>query len=392
MKILIVLDDLKTSNNGTTISARRFTNELRRQGHEVRFLGLCPEGEPDAFPLEEYHLPLIDGLVRANDFIFVKSDKAVIRTAVQWADVVHCMMPFMLTYWTGIIATEEHKPMTAAFHIQPENLFSAVRLGKCAPIISACYAVWRHWIYSPFDYIHCPSQFMRQTLLDHHYNGNIRAISNGIDPVFREPRAPYKSPKYEGKIVLLMIGRLAREKRQDLIIKAIAKSKYKDQIQLVLAGLGPLKEDYQKLEKKVGLTNPIEFVYYSQDQLIDLLRQTDLYIHASDMESEAIACIEACAMGVVPVISDSTKAAPKQFALDDRSLFRAGNAKDLARKIDYWLDRPAQRAEMSPLYREMTKQYTLEASVKQFVKMLQDEMRTFSQKQAAKQIRERNKR
>lgn len=369
MKILLVIDDYISSNNGTTISCRRFAGELRRQGHEVKVLGTSLPDEPDMFRLEEYHLPIVDGLVRANDFHFSKVDMAVIRKAVAWADVVHCMMPFMLTYRTEQVVREMHKPATAAFHIQPENLLSAVRLGKWTLVNSALYAMWRKGIYDKFAFIHCPSEFMRQEMLDHRYKGDIRAISNGISDAFclQEKR---KTKKTEGKIVVTMVGRLAREKRQDVIIRAVRKSKYADRIQIVFAGKGPLEGFYKRLGRR--LKNPPMFVYLNQSDLIDLLAETDVYVHASDMESEAISCIEAFATGLVPVISDSRKSATLQFAIDSRSLFKAGSPKDLAQKIDYWLDHPEEKKRMEAAYAKQGLDYTLEASVRKCVQMFED--------------------
>lgn len=369
MKILLVIDDYISSNNGTTISCRRFAGELRRQGHEVKVLGTSLPDEPDMFRLEEYHLPIVDGLVRANDFHFSKVDMAVIRKAVAWADVVHCMMPFMLTYRTEQVVREMHKPATAAFHIQPENLLSAVRLGKWTLVNSALYAMWRKGIYDKFAFIHCPSEFMRQEMLDHRYKGDIRAISNGISDAFclQEKR---KTKKTEGKIVVTMVGRLAREKRQDVIIRAVRKSKYADRIQIVFAGKGPLEGFYKRLGRR--LKNPPMFVYLNQPDLIDLLAETDVYVHASDMESEAISCIEAFATGLVPVISDSRKSATLQFAIDSRSLFKAGSPKDLAQKIDYWLDHPEEKKRMEAAYAKQGLDYTLEASVRKCVQMFED--------------------
>lgn len=369
MKILLVIDDYISSNNGTTISCRRFAGELRRQGHEVKVLGTSLPDEPDMFRLEEYHLPIVDGLVRANDFHFSKVDMAVIRKAVAWADVVHCMMPFMLTYRTEQVVREMNKPATAAFHIQPENLLSAVRLGKWTLVNSALYAMWRKGIYDKFAFIHCPSEFMRQEMLDHRYKGDIRAISNGISDAFclQEKR---KTKKTEGKIVVTMVGRLAREKRQDLIIRAVRKSKYADRIQIVFAGKGPLEGFYKRLGRR--LKNPPMFVYLNRQELINLLAATDVYVHASDMESEAISCIEAFATGLVPVISDSRKSATKQFAIDDRSLFKAGSPKDLAQKIDYWLDHPEEKKRMEAAYARQGLDYTLEASVRKCVQMFED--------------------
>ena len=369
MKILLVIDDYISSNNGTTISCKRFAGELRRQGHEVKVLGTSLPDEPDMFRLEEYHLPIVDGLVRANDFHFSKVDMAVIRKAVAWADVVHCMMPFMLTYRTEQVVREMHKPATAAFHIQPENLLSAVRLGKWTLVNSALYAMWRKGIYDKFAFIHCPSEFMKQEMLDHRYKGDIRAISNGISDAFclQEKR---KTKKTEGKIVVTMVGRLAREKRQDVIIRAVRKSKYADRIQIVFAGKGPLEGFYKRLGRR--LKNPPMFVYLNQSDLIDLLAETDVYVHASDMESEAISCIEAFATGLVPVISDSRKSATLQFAIDSRSLFKAGSPKDLAQKIDYWLDHPEEKKRMEAAYAKQGLDYTLEASVRKCVQMFED--------------------
>ena len=371
MKILLVIDDYISSNNGTTISCRRFAGELRRQGHEVRVLGTSLPDEPEMFRLEEYHLPIVDGLVRANDFHFARVDMAVIREAVAWADVVHCMMPFMLTYRTEQVCRALHKPATAAFHIQPENLLSAVRLGKFSLIVDLLYWVWRVGIYNKFRYIHTPSSFMRQEMRAHGYKGDIRAISNGISSAFCQ-QEKRKSPKMQGKIVITMVGRLAREKRQDVILRAVRKSKYADRIQVVFAGKGPLERWYKRIGKR--LTNPPMFVYLNQQDLLSLLRQTDLYVHASDMESEAISCIEAFATGLVPVISDSRKSATRQFALDERSLFKAGNSDDLAAKIDYWLDHPAEKQRMERAYAQQGLDYTLEASVRKCVEMFTEAM------------------
>lgn len=379
MKILLVIDDYISSNNGTTISCRRFAGELRRQGHEVKVLGTSLPDEPDMFRLEEYHLPIVDGLVRANDFHFSKVDMAVIRKAVAWADVVHCMMPFMLTYRTEQVVREMNKPATAAFHIQPENLLSAVRLGKWTLVNSALYAMWRKGIYDKFAFIHCPSEFMKQEMLDHRYKGDIRAISNGISDAFclQEKR---KTKKTEGKIVVTMVGRLAREKRQDVIIRAVRKSKYADRIQIVFAGKGPLEGFYKRLGRR--LKNPPMFVYLNQPELIDLLAETDVYVHASDMESEAISCIEAFATGLVPVISDSRKSATLQFAIDSRSLFKAGSPKDLAQKIDYWLDHPEEKKRMEAAYAKQGLDYTLEASVRKCVQMFEDAIEANRRKSA----------
>lgn len=375
MKILFVIDDFVSSNNGTTISCRRFADELRRQGQQVRILGVCDPLEKEAYVLDKYDFPIIEPLLRKYDFHFPKIDISTIRRAIEWADVVHCMMPYALTYRCLPIIRELNKAATSAFHIQPENILSAINLGKCSWLNGWVYRLWNKRIYSHFVHVHCPSEFMVKELQLHGYSNDIRAISNGISSAFVEQRH-YKSENYKGRIVIAMVGRLAREKRQDLIIRAAAQSRYANRIQLVFAGKGPLKEQYQRLAKKLKLHYQPAFVYYSQGQLLDLLAQTDVYVHASDMESEAIACIEAFATGLVPIISDSSLSATQAFALDSRSLFHAGDAGDLARKIDYWLDHPTEREEMGKRYAQEAVKYSLEHSVQLFLGMCEEALRT----------------
>ena len=78
--------------------------------------------------------------------------------------------------------------------------------------------------------------------------------------------------------------------------------------------------------------------------------------------------------GLVPLISDSPLSATPQFALDDRSLFKHSDPKALAQKIDYWIENPEKRKKMGRAYANFAKQYSLTNSVKNFEKMLLDEI------------------
>ena len=94
----------------------------------------------------------------------------------------------------------------------------------------------------------------------------------------------------------------------------------------------------------------MENEFYSRSELVDIINNADLYCHPSEMEIEAIGCMEAIRCGVVPVISDSKKSATSKFALDEKSLFINDDAEDLARKIDYWIEHEEERKEYSLRY------------------------------------------
>lgn len=385
MKILFVIDSFYTTNNGTSISAQRFAGELRKRGHEVKVLcwdtpeyieNNLTDGD---FTTKKFNIPVFQPLCDKHDFSFAYNNKNIVHDACDWADIVHVFVPFGIEMEAINYCHEIGKPVTAAFHIQPENMTSSVSMGKVEWFNEMFYRSFRRNIYNRVRHVHVPSQFMGNMIADRGYTAKIHVISNGIQDAFMEAgekKAESRKSKVESQkqvFKIMMIGRLSQEKRQDVIINAVKYSKYADRIQLVFAGRGPEYDKYVELGK--NLKHQPQFIYVGRDELIKHLLETDLYVHASDMESEAISCIEAFSTGLVPVIANSEVSATPQFALDGRSLFMPGNPKDLARAIDYWLDHPEERFHMEEQYRLAGRKYSLAASVTAFEEMLNEEIK-----------------
>lgn len=369
MKILLVIDQFDSDNNGTTISARRFAETLKRHGHEIRVVTTGESASAaDKYAVDEFRVPIFDGLIKSQGMRFAKPNKTTLEEAIGWADVVHFLMPFALSIEGEKIASRLGIPHTAAFHVQPENITSSIGLGRAKGINTAIYQGFKKVFYNKFTHIHCPSRFIAGQLVKNGYTAKLHVISNGIDNdfVYRKMEKP---PELRDRIVVLMIGRLSAEKRQDVLINALPLSKYADKIQLILAGQGPKKADMIKLGQK--LTNPPIIEFFPKKKLLDVLAVSDLYVHAADVEIEAISCMEAFASGIVPVIANSEKSATPQFALDDRSLFTAGDSAELARKIDYWLDHEEERKNMEHVYAEEGKRYNIDHCVYQIEDMFQ---------------------
>lgn len=356
MTIVLVIDQYDALNNGTTASARRFVENLRKLGHTVRILTSGEPG-PDKFILPMWNIPLVSWISAKQGIYFSKPDEAVIRKAFEGADIVHFYLPFPMGRTAQKIAREMNIPCLAAFHVQAENITYNIGLGKVGIAAKFFYKFLKSFFYKRFDHIHCPSQFIANELKANGYKAKLHVISNGVDEVF-VPKDPVSHEGYN----LLMIGRLSPEKRQDLIIKAVALSKYKDKIHVNFAGQGPCLKKYVKLAEKYGVS--AYFNFYNTENLIELMRKTDLYIHASDVEIEAIACMEAFSSGLVPVIADAKKSATVQFALDEKSLFKAGSAKSLAQRIDWWLEHPEEKAELAKKYIKEGEEYRVSKSVK----------------------------
>jgi 1-acyl-sn-glycerol-3-phosphate acyltransferase len=284
----------------------------------------------------------------------------VLVAAIEGADVVHIYQPWALGRAAERTARRLGVAAIAAFHIQPENITYNIGLGWFPPAAHLVYVLLRLAFYGRFADIHCPSTFIAAQLRHHGYRARLHVISNGVDSTFQP--GPARVRGAGGPFRILMVGRFAPEKRQDVLIRAVRRSRHAARIQLHFAGHGPQEKRLRRMAAKLPIAP--RFGYYSQGGLVDLIRACDLYIHASDVEIEGLACMEAFSCGLVPVISDSRRSATGQFALERRNLFRSGDPSSLADRIDGWIDDPAALEAASETYARYGKLYAVDRSVK----------------------------
>ena len=375
MKILFVVNNFYASGNGLSASARRTVKYLREAGEEVRVLsGRNHEAEtpqPD-YVLADFHVPVFDGLVQSNGYKFAKTDFAVIRRAVRWADVVHLEEPFIIQVVTARIARYYKVPCTATYHLHPENLFCSINLGDWKFLNYSTLLTWRDFVFNLCTDIQCPTENVLERLQKFGFKARLHLISNGIIPDLSiRPKDEDEDPNRP--FLIVCIGRLSVEKDQPTLLEAMKYSKYADRIQLYFAGRGPeadaIKEKAHKLyEDGIVKYDPI-FQFHDRDGLRKLAARSDLYIHCATVEVEGLSALEALQQAVVPVIAKGELTATSQFALDEHSLFPTKDPEALAACIDYWLDHPVERQEMGWRYAESTEEYDIHKSIAALIDM-----------------------
>lgn len=373
MKITVVADVLGEENNGTTITIKRLVNGLAERGHEVRVVSPLKNDEsvnPKYYAVKRRTFGVFDNYItKTNGADFGVPDEKIIREAIEGADVVHIELPFKMGKCALKICKELNIPFTTAFHCQPENVLSHVHLQNSRLASKMMYDHFRKTFYKNVDFIHCPTEFIKEELEKNKYKAKKYPISNGVVPTYHKMDVE-KPDEFKDKFVILFVGRLSREKRHDLLVKAMKYSKYADKIQLIFAGRGPLENEIRKQAE--GLKNKLIIGFYSKEELAKIINYCDLYVHPSDVEIEAISCIEAITCGLVPVISDSKKSATRFFAQDERSLFKAGDPKDLAKKIDYWIENEDEKKRMSEVYSKYATKFNIENSIDAMISMFND--------------------
>jgi len=372
MNITVVCDVLGEANNGTTIAALNLIRSMRERGHNVRVL--CPDqnrkGEPGFYIVPTANFGPLNNYLKKNGVSLSRASSDVVNAAIDGADVVHFTMPFPLGNKATRLAKKRGIAVSAGFHCQAENFTSHIFM-KDSRIANWIFYrfTWAH-SYSKCDCIHYPTQFIRDTF-EHAIRRETPGyvISNGVNKAFH-PEAVERDPKYDGKIVIQFTGRLSKEKTHKVLIDAADLSKYRDRIQLVFAGIGPLQDKLQKRARK--LPNPPEFRFFSRQDLVKQLNMADLYVHPAEIEIEAISCLEAIACGLVPVIANSPRSATRYFAIDERNLFHNKDAKDLAKRIDYWIEHPEEKKELAARYKGFVEQHEYEHCMDRMEQMLFD--------------------
>ena len=346
MNVTIICDVLGVPNNGTSVAAYNLIDHLKAQGHNVTVV-CCDadkEGESGYKIVPTMKLgPIVNAALARNEVVPAKADSAILEDAIKGADVVHLLMPFPLS-WKAVKICEKYGiPMTSSFHVQAENFTCHIGMMKSAFATKEVYKYFYKKVYSHCAYTHYPTEFIKQD-----FEGNIKkhvpskVISNGVSEFFFEP-APVEAiekqkAKNKDKFTIVVVGRYSSEKAQQVIIKAVAKSKYKDKIHLILAGEGPKRRHYKKLVKKNGVD--CEMRFFDHEELKEVLNAADLYVHTAYVELESIACLEAIVTGLVPIICNSKRSAARFFAQDDRCLYQKWDSEDLKNKIEYFIENP----------------------------------------------------
>ena len=368
MIITLVIDTFNVNNNGTTVSAMRFAATLMSRGHTVRVVACGEPGDatgqgrdgPEMFWVPELVVPIASRLAHRQNTVFAKPVREVLIAAIEGADVVHIYQPWPLGRAAERIARQLGVPAIAAFHIQPEHITYNIGLGWFPPAAHLVYVLLRLAFYGRFADIHCPSTFIAAQLRRHGYRARLHVISNGVGSSFRPGPARVRGADEPFRI--LMVGRFSPEKRQDVLIRAVRRSRHAARIQLHFAGHGPREKRLRRMAAKLRT------------------RHSSATTRKPSSSNSSAAAISTC----MPPMSKSKEcpvwrrspadsyrsfptageARPASSRSRPRNLFRSGDPSSLAERIDGWIDDPAALEAASDTYARYAELYAVDRSVK----------------------------
>lgn len=377
MKVLIVCNNAFTRGNGLHTALQSLLGNLRAEGLDVRLIATENDDasgpQPD-YPLKHFRFPFFEHLIESNGFRFAAIDSRTLEEAVTWADIIHVQEAFPLESRIIDIAERLGKPCVATYHLFAQNVVANAIHGESDnPVNHVLDWWWKKYVFNRCSYIHCPTETVRKHLEDQDYDAGMEVFSNGISLKGGNAAAWDGLVLEDGPVPLLCIGRLAYEKSQSTLLEAMRYSRYADRIQLHFAGKGPMEGEYRRQADGILQDGVLRYAptfgFYDSRSLTELIRKSYLYIHCAWAEVEGLSCLEAIKEGLVPLIAEGPLTATPQFALDGMSLFPVRDAKELAWKIDWWIEHPAEHAAMSRAYAESVGRYDVRKSVEAMVGM-----------------------
>jgi L-malate glycosyltransferase len=200
----------------------------------------------------------------------------------------------------------------------------------------------------------------------------VTVIGNGMPPAAFADTA-CALPIRPGVQRVGMIARMnSRAKNHGLFLRAAARlrSEFPD-LELVLAGDGPLRAELERETRSLGLAGHAHFLGDRRD-IPAVLRSLDVSVLPSASESLSNVILESMAAGV-PVVASQVGGNPELITADRGVLFTPDREQELADKIGMLLRDAARRTELGRNARRFAKEnFTVEGMAKQYEEMYRD--------------------
>jgi glycosyltransferase involved in cell wall biosynthesis len=208
---------------------------------------------------------------------------------------------------------------------------------------------WMRRLYRRADLVVANSQALvwRFDLVYPELRGRVRRLPNATDfALLDRLAAEAVEPPAPGRLRVASAGRLARVKRFDLLLDALARLRAHRDVELVVCGEGPERSRLERRARRLGLDDRVRLLGF-QANPHRWIASAQLFALASDSEGLPNALIEAQGLGVAAVATDCPSG-PREIVDDGETglLVPPGDAAALAAAIDALAGDPARRLAM----------------------------------------------
>ncbi|MBN3037431.1 MAG: glycosyltransferase [Candidatus Diapherotrites archaeon] len=371
MKIAMFTETFFPQVNGVVTSVAAFTEELVNQGHDVEVFTAADRNEDyafDAAPVHEYKSVTFRPYPQYRMALFPVAANKVVKQG--GFDVVHTHGPFSMG-WAGVYcAKRNHLPLVSTFHT-PVSDYVPYLFGKHKRLVylgkKAAWSYCRsHYHY--YNKLIVPSRVIKQLLEEEGVDRPIDVIRTGInlDRLDRIADSASVREKYgiDGDFIL-HAGRLSHEKNVDTIIEAMPRM-LEDfpELKLVVTSGGPAKDSLERQAKELGLAESVVFTGYipwsEWDDIIRLCAEAEVFVIASEAETQGMVIYEAMSRGT-PAVGADYLAVPETIKDGENGLlFKLYDSDELAQRVTEVLSDKELRARLSKGARRTAEENTIQ--------------------------------
>ena len=291
MKIAFFTDTYYPQINGVSKSIEIFVNQLRKNGHEVHLF--CPDG----LQRKKYIHPL-DSSTFTNypEYRLGLPDLKIINEVKKIdPDVIHVHSPFSIGVTGMSVAKILKIPVVATYHTHLSAYFDY--MGSMNFSEDMAY-VYTKWFYDRASINIVPSKSIRNFLRKCEIKKPIKLVPTPLD--FRILKRSNRKGK---KLKILHVGRLCKEKRIEMVLNAFESVHKKIDSKLIISSDGPDRERLEEICKELKIEKDVVFTgYISNKKLLKLYSSSDVFVSASDTETQGLVILEAMSRGC-PVIA-----------------------------------------------------------------------------------------
>ena len=233
----------------------------------------------------------------------------------------------------------------------------SVRTDPAVSPLSRSWQQLRKWTYSWADKIVVLSETAKN-FFSPKLQSRISIIPNAALPPKVEKNI---SGQQLAKPAMIAAGRLAEEKRFDLLLQAFAKIKDRHpQWTLTILGEGELRPELESLREQLGLCDRV-YLPGAVKNLYEFLQQADLFVMSSRFEGFPNALCEAMACGL-PVISTDCPSGPREIIRDgvDGILVPNEDVEALSSAMDRLMSDEKERQRLAVRATEVIERFSLE--------------------------------
>lgn len=312
MNIGLFTDTYFPQVSGVATSIKTLRHELEKQGHQVYiFTTTDPHVEKDVYERNIFRFPSVPFVSFTDRRIAFRGLLHACQLAKELnLDIVHTQTEFSMGLIGKFVARAMKIPCIHTYHTMYEDYLHYVANGKILKPVHVKQMTLAFC--SHLDGVVAPSERVIDKLTGYGVKAPIRVIPTGIDLEQYEPdenelnvREKYHVPA--GAPMMLSLSRVAYEKNIKEVIDGF--TAILEQIPtayLMIVGDGPAKEDLEQQAHDLGLDERVIFTgEINNNEVSAFYHATNLFVSASDSESQGLTYIEALAADKKIVVKSS---------------------------------------------------------------------------------------